>query len=182
MKRKGIALALSLALGLTSFQGCIGSFGLTGKLYNFNKGLGDKWIQELGFLALLIVQIYTIAFLVDVIVLNSIQFWTGSNPVAMQPGEKEVQYVKGETGLYKIEATKNRFHVVQVDGSKAGESVDLVYNPGSDTWSISRENRMRTMVQFSADTSMARIIKPDGKTVSVKTGSSPDELCRALGF
>lgn len=182
MKKRSIAVVLSLALGLTSFQGCIGSFGLTGKLYNFNKSLGDKWIQELGFLALLIVQIYTIAFLVDVVVLNSIQFWTGTNPVAMQPGEKEVRYVKGETGLYKIEAAKNRFHIEQVEGSEAGESVDLVYDQVSDTWSISSENRMRTVVQFSADTSVARILKPDGRTVSVKTGSNPDELYRALGL
>lgn len=182
MKRKSVALALSLALGLASFQGCIGSFGLTGKVYNFNKGLGDKWIQEIGFLVLIIVPIYEIAVLVDIIVLNSIQFWTGTNPVAMQPGDREIQYVKGEKGLVKIEATKNRFHIAQVDGPNAGESIDLVYNPQTDTWFLGDENRMRKIVQFSADTSEARVFKSDGKVVTVKTSSSPDELYRALGL
>jgi hypothetical protein len=183
MKRKCIAILLSVTMGIFSFQGCIGSFGLTGKVYNFNKGLGDKWIQELGFLVMLIIQVYTIAFLIDVIVLNSIQFWTGTNPVAMQPGDREVQYVKGENGaLYKIEATQNRFHIDQIDGANAGKSADIVYNPKTKTWYLGEENRMRKVVQFSGDSSQARVFKPSGEVVTLRTDAKPDEIYKALGL
>jgi hypothetical protein len=100
----------------------------------------------------------------------------------MQPGEWEVQDVKGEKGLYKIEATKNRFHIAQIEGANAGEYVDFVYNPEKGTWSIGRENRMRKIAEFSADSSEARIFKPDGQVVTVKTSSSPDEIYKALGL
>jgi len=180
MKRKFMVVALSLALGLTSMQGCIGSFGLTGKVYDFNKSFSNKWVKEVIFI--LLIFPYGVTLFIDAIVLNSIEFWTGSNPVAMQPGDREVQYVKGEKGLYKIEATKNRFHIAQVEGPNAGEYVDLVYNPQTDTWSLGVENRMRKIVQFSADSSEARVFKPDGKVVTVKTGSSPDEIYKALGL
>lgn len=182
MKRKSMVLALALALGLTSFQGCIGTFGLTGKVYNFNKGLGDKWIQEIGFLVLIIVPIYEIAVIVDAIVFNSIQFWTGSNPVAMQPGEKEIQYVKSDKALYKIEATQNRFHIVQIDGPKAGESADLVYDPKTKTWLAGVGQHMRKIAQFEDNSPRARVFKPNGEVVTVRTDSTPDEIYKALGL
>lgn len=50
MKKKSIAVALSLALGLASLQGCIGTFKLTGKVLNFNRVLGINSSRRLYFL------------------------------------------------------------------------------------------------------------------------------------
>lgn len=78
MKKSLAALALAASVALT---GCFGSFALTKKAYDFNKGLGDKWIQWVVFLVIG-GPVAGITFTVDALVLNSIEFWTGSNPVA----------------------------------------------------------------------------------------------------
>ncbi len=78
MKKSFLALALAASV---VFTGCFGSFSLTKKAYDFNKGLGDKWIQWVVFLVIG-GPVAGITFTVDALVLNSLEFWTGSNPVA----------------------------------------------------------------------------------------------------
>ncbi len=71
------------AFGLATTTGCFGSFQLTRKLYTFNKNVSqDKWVQELVFLGLLIVPVYSLAGLADAVFANTVEFWTGTNPVA----------------------------------------------------------------------------------------------------
>jgi hypothetical protein len=71
-----------LSVAGTLVSGCIGGFGLTSKLYNWNIGLGDKWAAEGVFLVTgAILPVYGVAVLVDGVVLNSVEFWTGVNPV-----------------------------------------------------------------------------------------------------
>ncbi len=69
-------LVASLLLG-----GCTGSFQMTRKVYNFHRSQTDKWQDELLFLAVAILPAYTLATLGDALVFNSIEFWTGKNPV-----------------------------------------------------------------------------------------------------
>lgn len=78
------ALGLSLLLG----AGCYGPFQLTRKLYQWNAQAGDKWPQEFMFLVLTWVPVYGVATLADAIVFNSIEFWTGNNPVESAPSPK----------------------------------------------------------------------------------------------
>lgn len=75
-----VAFALISAL-LISAPGCYGSFSLTKKVYEFNGRVGDKWVNELVFLVFATVQVYSIAGFIDGVVLNSIEFWTGKNPL-----------------------------------------------------------------------------------------------------
>ncbi|GMU04367.1 MULTISPECIES: DUF3332 domain-containing protein [Corallococcus] len=68
--------------------GCFGSFKLTQKIWQFNKGIsGNKFVQWLVFLVFIVVPVYEIGTLVDAIVVNSIEFWTGGNPVSSVEGE-----------------------------------------------------------------------------------------------
>jgi hypothetical protein len=69
-----------LALGLF-VSGCYGPFNLTRRLYRWNSEVGDKWERELVFLVLIILPAYEFAGLADAIAFNSIEFWTGNNPV-----------------------------------------------------------------------------------------------------
>ena len=72
-----------VAAGLVTTSGCFGSFQLTRKLYSWNKSVSaDKWVQELVFLGLYIVPVYGIAGLGDLVFANTVEFWTGTNPVA----------------------------------------------------------------------------------------------------
>ena len=90
-----VTALLVVSMSLTS-TGCFGSFNLVKKVYKFNEGFGDKWINEIGFLVMTIVPVYGIAATIDVLILNSIEFWTGSNPVSAL---NEPVVVNGETSL-----------------------------------------------------------------------------------
>ena len=61
--------------------GCTGSFDLTRKVYNWQTSQSDKWANELCFLLVTLIPIYSLAAFADAIVFNSIEFWTGKNPV-----------------------------------------------------------------------------------------------------
>ncbi|MBF0490220.1 MAG: DUF3332 family protein [Candidatus Omnitrophica bacterium] len=63
--------------------GCTGSFNLTRKVYNFHRSQTEKWSDELCFLLVAITPVYGFATLGDAIVFNSIEFWTGKNPIEM---------------------------------------------------------------------------------------------------
>jgi hypothetical protein len=65
---------------MTAMGGCYGSFTLVQKVHKWNGTFGNKFVNELGFLVLNIVPVYGVAAFIDVIVLNSIEFWTGRNP------------------------------------------------------------------------------------------------------
>jgi len=81
-KVKVLISALVLCCFVTTSISCYGPFRLTRKLHTWNGTLGDKWINELVFFALVVIPAYGLCTLGDAIVFNSIQFWTGSNPIA----------------------------------------------------------------------------------------------------
>lgn len=91
MKRPSPWLAMLFA-GFMSMHatGCFGQFQLTQKIWNFNKNIsGNKFVQWLMFLVLTIIPVYGLGAFIDAIVINSIEFWTGSNPVASVDGAPE---------------------------------------------------------------------------------------------
>jgi hypothetical protein len=113
---------------------CFGKFQLTRKVYQFNRDIShDKWVEWLAFLVLVIVPIYGIAVLVDAVVANSLEFWTGDNPISAQLGTRHtaqgpngeliVTHVR-EPGLMDLEITDaqgnlHAFTLVREKGSVA---------------------------------------------------------------
>lgn len=81
-------------LGATSLQGCYGSFGLTKKVYQWNGSIGNKWLKSL-FVFLLGGLVYGFTAFADIVVLNLIEFWTGSNPVAANQTSMDKTYADG---------------------------------------------------------------------------------------
>lgn len=80
--KKWMMIAAVLALAGSLFTGCIGAFGLTTKLYDWNIGVGSKWAAEGVYLIFgVILPVYGVTVAVDALVLNSIEFWSGTNPV-----------------------------------------------------------------------------------------------------
>ncbi|MFN7014176.1 MAG: DUF3332 domain-containing protein [Bacteroidia bacterium] len=140
MKKTTLVIMSALVVFTTTLQSCIGSFTLTKKVYEFNRGVGNKFIQELVFIAFCVLPVYSIATFVDVVILNLIEFWTGSNPMSMNEGDIEIQYKKGIDGnTYKMTATKNKLHILQLEGKGKGNEMAFVYNPENSTWSIEKD-------------------------------------------
>lgn len=83
LSRRALLTALPATVALSSVSGCIGSFAVTNKLLDWNRGLGNKWVNWLVFVLLFIIPVYPIIFgLVDLWVFNTIEFWSGESVVA----------------------------------------------------------------------------------------------------
>ncbi len=82
MKSRLSILVISVLLILSMGTGCIGNFGLSGKVRKFNLETSqDRWGREIVFVVLYVIPVYPFAGLLDILVFNSIEFWTGTNPI-----------------------------------------------------------------------------------------------------
>jgi hypothetical protein len=111
MIKRIIATLLVAAFALTT-TACIGRFATSGVVRKFNMtAVQGKWPHELLFLALYIIPVYPIAGAIDIIIVNSIEFWTGTNPI--DGGAR----VAGSTAA--VHHPGDQHHVVAADGSEA---------------------------------------------------------------
>ena len=78
MKRVIIPTLVAILL----LSACTGSFQLTNKIYQFNKTFEDPWVEEVVFLVKVIVPVYEVSLVLDMVIFNAVEFWTGENPVA----------------------------------------------------------------------------------------------------
>ena len=77
---------IALLAGAMTLSSCIGSFGLTNKVLDWNKSLSScKFLNELVFL--LISPAYAVCGVADLFILNTIEFWSGSKVMAKVGGD-----------------------------------------------------------------------------------------------
>ena len=110
--KKFIVVMVMVAFAAT---GCTGSFMLTKKVYNWHRGLGEKWHDEFGFLVCTLLPIYGISTLADSLVFNSIEFWTGKNPVdeakAETDNQKKIVKIGDEKAVVSFNAQANELTI-----------------------------------------------------------------------
>ena len=86
---RAIVTSLVLVGFLTVSASCYGPFNLTRNVYHWNsniKGSGEvneKWMKEIVFFGMIVIPVYMFSALLDAFVFNSIQFWSGDNPIKL---------------------------------------------------------------------------------------------------
>ncbi len=161
MRRSKFTFVTACMLSTTIlFSSCVGSFGLFNRLATWNQEISNKFVNELVFLAINIVPVYGVAYLADVLVINSIEFWSGTNPMA---NVGEVKRVKGENGDYLVEVKENGYSI-----TKEGESLsmELVYSQETNTWSAEADGKSSDLLRFNED-GTAQLYLPNGDTLNV---------------
>ncbi|MBQ1486523.1 MAG: DUF3332 domain-containing protein, partial [Muribaculaceae bacterium] len=99
MRKKHLILATVVALSASMMmQSCIGSFALFNKVKNWNDHVGDKFVNEIVFVAMWVLPVYELCFVADLFILNSIEFWSGENPALTS----EVKVVDGKDAKYLV--------------------------------------------------------------------------------
>ena len=107
MKKRYLSVALIAILASSMmFTSCIGSFKLTNKVLTWNKQVGSKFVNELVFVAFWILPVYELSGLADLLVLNSIEFWSGENPV-----QASTKTIDGKNGRYIVKSDKNGYTI-----------------------------------------------------------------------
>ncbi len=135
--KKGI-LALVCAGMIAALSGCYGSNVVYNKLHKWNGSFGNKWAKFGMHLLLWIVPAYELSMLGDFIIFNSVEFWTGSNPMASgdsyyekdehgnsvaavknEDGSLSVQYTsaKGETSNFTLQRDENVVRALDAEGN-----------------------------------------------------------------
>ena len=154
---KLVAILLS---GSFLFSSCVGSFGLFNRLSSWNRTVGNKFVNELVFLAFNIIPVYGVAYLADALVINSIEFWSGTNPMA---NVGDVKKVKGENGDYLVKTLENGYSITKV-GETA--SMDLIYDKEANTWNVVANGESTELLKMN-NNGTADIFLPDGKRMNV---------------
>ena len=85
--RTRIVAGMVVGSFLTVTTACYGPFNLTRNVYQWNSNIkgssevNEKWMKELVFFGMVIIPVYMFSALLDAFIFNSIQFWSGNNPV-----------------------------------------------------------------------------------------------------
>lgn len=161
MRKSFLSVAVVCTLiGALTLPSCIGSFGLTNKLLTWNNHVGSKFVNELVFFAFWIIPVYEISGLADLLVLNTIEFWSGDNPVA-----EGSRLIEGNDGKYLVVTDENGYTITsQNDGS----TVRLDFNKEDKSWSIANaDGSKQTIFSFVDDTHVA-LPTPDGTQTIVE--------------
>lgn len=114
--------SLVLVCFLTVTTACYGPFNLTRNVYHWNSGIkgsgevNEKWMKEIVFFGMIVIPVYMFSALLDAFIFNSIQFWTGDNPIRVtQDPDGHIREVHiGET-------------TIMVSWAEDFRSADLVY-------------------------------------------------------
>ncbi len=179
MKRsflKKLSVIFLTAILFVQLSGCYGSFTVTKKLYNWNGKVGDKFVNTAVMWVMFIIPAYEIAGAADLLIFNTIEFWTGKNPVAMNENEKETQYVSTDGSVYKITATQNRFDIVKISGDVTdGETASLWFDDASEKWYISSDGGENLLVaeKQGEKSSLLTLVYPDQSKLTVDLNQLP---------
>lgn len=152
------ALFLAATLLTTS---CVGSFSLFNRVAKWNmRATSSKFLNEIIFI--LISPAYAVCAVTDLLVLNTVEFWSGSNPVAQKVGT--TQDVLGKDGRYYAVTTLADGYEVKND---RGEVIRFVYDRQTDSWSQVQDGKKTEIFRFNSDgTIQARL--SDGNTIRVR--------------
>jgi len=170
MKRLCIAavVASTIALG-----GCIGSFTLTNHVYSWNeKATDNKYVNSAILWVLLIVPVYDVTLFVDFVGLNTIEFWTGKNPVAFTGPDKLEKVVVSHGKTYRVTMGNNAITVDRLDGASAGRDFSIRYDAATKTFLMADGQGVTTKVA-SIDQAMLTLYAPDGRVTTRSLDDQP---------
>ena len=150
MKKISLKVVTCLLAGSFLFSSCfVGKYALWNKYINWqNHMTSSKFVNAIvGFFLVPIVG--GVCSLVDVLVLNTIEFWSGSNPVASNIGK--TQQVMGKDGrYYAVTTLKNGYEVK----APTGEITYFIHDDANDSWSVEQNGVQKELFRFNADGSI----------------------------
>ena len=164
MKIKYLKVSVMFLAATLLTSSCVGSFSLFNRLAKWNtRATGSKFLNEIIFI--IISPAYAVCCVADALVLNTIEFWSGTNPMAQNIGK--TQNVTGKDGLiYAVTTLKDGYEVK----SPNGEVVKFLYDQETDSWSQVQNGKKTEIFRFNDDGTIQANLQ-DGRHITV----TPDE-------
>jgi hypothetical protein len=143
-----LPVALTLTVSMLLSTGCLGHGAVTQKVRKGNLSVTEnRWGREGIFLGFQIFWVYRISTILDLVVFNSIEFWSGENPINKKPAlaslppetiekifaEADVQTAQVE----RINETEAKMYMAFNNGDEM--TFDVVRS--DDTYTVSYQGR-----------------------------------------
>jgi hypothetical protein len=171
MRRLLLCSVLSLAFLSTS---CLGSFSAWNGLRDWNENVADnKFVNNAIFWGLNIIPIYPLFYAGDVFIFNLVEFWSGDNPIAMNEGEEQKQFIEKDGVQYEMIATKNEIKIKVLSGERAGNELKLVFDPSDNSWNAVKDGQKIKLSSY--EEGFYIVYLPNGENVRIKHGVSKEE-------
>ena len=160
MKKHYLSVAVVIALASSAmFSSCIGSFALTNNVLSWNKQVGSKFVNAVIFTAFCIIPVYEITVLADAIVINSIEFWSGSNPI-----EANTQIIDGKNAKYQIERNNYGYIITNLADNSI---VKFNFNETNNSWSLEANETIYPLMQY-IDDNHVKVIAPNNEFKTIE--------------
>ena len=175
MKKVMYKVAVLLCAGSLLTTSCVGSFGLFNKYAAWQKDMTkSKFVNAVvGFVLMPICS--PICLLVDAVVLNTIEFWSGSNPVA---ANGTIQKVLGRDGrYYAIKTTRTGYEVTD----DKGVVTVFTHDAKSDSWSITQNGETRELFRYTEEGQIQAVMQ-SGKTITVSNDEAGLQQIRQVAW
>lgn len=162
MRKKHLAVATVVALSASMMmQSCIGSFALYNKVKAWNDHVGDKFVNEVVFLAFWILPVYELSFVADLFILNSIEFWSGTNPALAQA---ETKVVDGKDAQYLVHRDATGYSITNMTTK---QETRFNFNAEDNSWSLENNGEEVKLFTFVDDTHVD-VLTRDGSYTRVE--------------
>jgi hypothetical protein len=145
MKKFPFKMACLVLAGGLLTSSCIGSFALTNKVLSWNRyATKSNYLNEAIFIGLHIVPVYWVTYIADILVLNSVEFWSGDNPVTAD----HPRTLKTPNGNLLISATEEGYQVTDESGD---QSMVLKFDAQKQTWSVVADGESYEILKVKED-------------------------------
>jgi hypothetical protein len=148
-------VSLGMVCTLLFTTGCFGKFAVVKMVYKFHDSIAGNDMEGKVIKSLIMILVghvvYGLSALADTLLFNVIEFWTGSNPLAMQAGQKEIQVVVHNGVKYEITATRNTFSVKQLNGQQAGLVQSMTFNTKEIAWYNTSNGASTKLIQYKVE-------------------------------
>ncbi|MDE6855899.1 MAG: DUF3332 domain-containing protein, partial [Muribaculaceae bacterium] len=129
----------------------------------WNEQVSNKFVNEVLFVAFWILPVYEVCGLADLLVLNSIEFWSGDNPLSASTRTIDTKH-----GRYLVECDGKGYDITL---ESTGEKFRLDFAQESKTWSLQLDDKEYKLMTFIDDTHVS-VPMPDGEWRCVELSPS----------
>ncbi len=158
MKKFNLTAVALLLAGSMVYTSCVGSYALFNKYANWQTHMtSNKYVN--GIVGIIIGGLVGgVCLFVDSLVLNTIEFWSGSNPIA-----EKTTVIKGQDGRnYLVKVSRQGYEIT----APTGEITKLIHDEATDSLSMMQNGEVKEIFRYNADGTIQANLK-DGKTINV---------------
>ena len=160
MRKKHLIIATVVALSASMMmQSCIGSFALFNKVKSWNDHVGDKFVNEIVFVAMWILPVYELSFIADMFILNTIEFWSGENPALAQ-----TKVIDGKDAKYLIASDETGYAITNMNTKQVTR---FNFKAEDNSWWLENNGEEMKLFTFVDDTHID-VLTRDGNYTRVE--------------